>query len=404
MITNNEILYYNRLKNEFSKEKIMKRIIFLCCLILISMFSTKISYAWVYVDVVAPQVNSVGSWANFPYNLTTSQLQNYIDQAVAEALTKVQSEMWKYQKMDSLGKGFANAGLYASHAATQRNYQGYDKWSLTVGSMAGLHAPAFELSYFNNISQKMKYKGDIYAGAMLLPYSVALGLRLPADIYISAKFGMLSYTYTGYTVHGYNTGMTLAYQLVKKKKAEYQVFVWRGIAISTGFLFQKNTISLNHSLTKTFNSITISGVPTMSYYYLKPEFKFKIWTETYTIPFEINTSLRLLWLLNISAGAGIDLSTGSSLIKVKGYAPAYIFDLNSANPVLPPTMIPYTPMQITPGFVWAYGKQKGKMAKWYYPKVMAGIGLSAGPIVIDIPVQYYFVKGFSAGLSVGIEW
>lgn len=354
---------------------------FFCLLFLIAL--TRAAHAWIWADAIPPTLISGGT-------IPISQAD--INAAIAQALFQINSELWKFQKMDRLGRGFANAGLYASHAATQRNYQGYDTWALTVGTMAGLHAPAFEYSYYKNLPKKLRYMGDVTAGAMLLPYSVCVGFHLGKGFYLAPKFGMLTYKMYNYKVNGYNAGANFSYQIVKKVKAGYQVFVWRGLAVGTGFIYQNNSVEMKYKL---FNKDSQISGPI--YYSIRPQLAFNIRTETYTIPVEINTSIRLLWILNLSAGAGIDVAFGTSRIKAKAYTPIYVFDFTSALGL-------GTSNVIAPGLAWVYGEQKGKLGKWYFPKVMAGIGISIGPVVIDVPISYYFIKGFSLGVSAGIEW
>src|SRR5208337_2160653 len=58
------------------------------------------------------------------------------------------SKIGKYSYMPDLARGFGNADTYASDAATMRGYQGYDIFSLSVGSMVGLQAPSSSPTFY----------------------------------------------------------------------------------------------------------------------------------------------------------------------------------------------------------------------------------------------------------------
>ena len=338
-------------------------------------------FAWIWIDAIAPQS-------------TNPLFQNAINQARDQLLTQARAELTKYQSQRKLARGFADSSSYSSHVATQRGYQGYDVIAVTIGAMAGGKLPSLDFDYYKDIGKKLKNNGDIDAGAALIPLSLQVGLHLGKmnkkldGIYLSAKFGWLEYSYWGYTVEGMNAGFTFNYQIFKKKKAGFQVFVWRGVSVGTGLNYQKYKVKFETSLNDEL--VSIPGY-SFAEVYVKPSFEISVLTESYVIPLEITTSMRLIWVLNLTLGGGIDFAISESLIKAKGYSYAIIND-------------PTNTIQATPGVLGAYGEQKGKGGTWYLPKLIGGIGFSFGPVVIDVPVTYYFVRGVNVGLSVGFEW
>ncbi len=338
-------------------------------------FCASTARAWIYVGAISPRITGG----------PVSQAQ--MDAIVAKALSDLYAtELWKYQSQPKLGKGFANAAAYSAHAATQRGYQGYDKFAITIGAMAGAQLPSFDLDYYRNISKKLKYRGDINAGAALIPYSVQVGIKVSENWSIAPKFGMLNYSYSGYTVEGINAGLMVNYQIFKKEKAGFQVFVWRGVSIGTGLLYERYNVKMKHKMGKIYEDVTAG-----SKFMMEPQLKFNIRNEAYVVPLEVSTSIRLLWILNLCVGGGIDFTASKAVISAKGYSPSYVIDGSGT-------------VQTSPGIVYAYGRQGGKMGQWYFPKLTAGVGMSFGPVVIDVPVTYYFVKGLGVGLSVGFEW
>jgi len=282
----------------------------------------------------------------------------------------------KYQYQPKLAKGFANASVYTSHVATLRGYQGYDRFAISVGTMAGVQAPSVttNLSYYKSLPKKLKDQGDIYAGVAWNAWSANVGVRIPVvDLSVSAKFGKLSYTYSDYHFDGTHAGGMLNYQLVNPKAPPVKFVLWRGISIGSGFLWQNNNTNLKLKL------------PTLSFegYTVKPEMNLQIKTSSYIIPLEISTAVRLLWVLNIHAGGGIDFAWGSSSIRYSSYGVAL-----------------GTPSAL----FWAYGRQSGKGSSHYMPKIFCGPGLNFGPVIIDIPFTYYFVGGLNVGVTVGVVW
>lgn len=359
----------------------MKKILLISLLLVLAGGLNDRAMAWILIDAIPPRVSGVP--------------QANVDAAVQSTLNEVRAELLKYQSQKKLARGLANASAYSAHAGTQRGYQGYDIVAVTIGTMAGAQLPAFEIGYYKDLSKKLRYKGDLDAGAALVPWSLQVGLHLGhfnsklEGLYVAGKFGYVPFTYEDYKVKGLNTGVAINYQIFKKVKAGYQVFVWRGVSVGTGLYYQRNELVMKHNLG--IHSRTIGGMPSMRYF-VEPKFNFNIFTQSYVVPLEVSTSIRVLWVLNLSAGGGIDFAVGESRIKAKGYTWAYILDLTG------------TLSTTSPGFAYVYGEQKGTMGKWWLPKVTAGVGFSFGPVVIDVPVTYYFIKGFGVGLSLGFEW
>ncbi len=300
-----------------------------------------------------------------------------------QALTEIRQELLTYQRQPKLARSFASANAYASHASTQRGYQGYKLMAISVGTMAGAQVPSLDFDYyksFEKIEKELQYKGDVELGLALVPYSVQVGLNLGAfgveGLYTSVKFGMLNYSYDKYYIEAINTGLMLNYQIVKAKKAGLALFLWRGLSIGTGVLYNKNYVRIGHSLTYRLESVV----------YVRPELDFNIYSESWVVPLELTTSLRLLWILNLTLGAGIDFATSETFIKVRGISPVYEL------------------ATFQTGFLYAYGEEKGKMRNWYLPKLIAGVGFGIGPVVIDVPISYYFIKGIHVGVSVGVTF
>lgn len=291
----------------------------------------------------------------------------------------INTQLLKFQRQRKLANGFANASVFSSSAATQRGYQGYDLFAITAGTMAGAQVPSTNFSYYKKIGKKIMDYGDIRAGVAWNAWSGAVGVNLKfisKDLYLTAKFGKLSYTYQSYHFDTLHAGGMLNYQIVRKKSVGLKAILWRGISLGSGLLYQRNNtnVKLSASSYSVYNNVTI-----------KPTFGIRIKTESYVIPVELSTAIRLLWIINIHAGAGADFAMGKSLLTYNGYG------LVSTGGV-------------PAGIFGVYGKQSGRQANNVLPKVFCGLGINAGPVIIDIPFTYYIPAGFNVGVSAGIVW
>lgn len=326
------------------------------------------------IAFAAALILAVGSTRAFAWIYPFTNLPN-----INNLNDSLQTLFLRYQSQKKLATSFANASVYSSHVATQRGYQGYDLFAVTVGTMAGAQLPSTNFGYYKDIPKKIMNYGDIKAGVAWNAWSAQVGVRLlfiSKDLYLSAKFGKLNYHYESYFFDNMHAGGLLNYQLVRKKSVGLKSILWRGISLGSGFLYQSNNtrIKLAASSYSVYQNVTV-----------KPTFGIKIKTESYVIPLELSTAIRLLWILNLHVGAGVDFAMGKSLLRYDGNGTI-------------------TAAGVGAGFVGVYGKQSGKQANNVLPKVFCGLGINAGPIIIDIPFTYYIPSGFNVGVSAGVVW
>jgi hypothetical protein len=243
-----------------------------------------------------------------------------------------------------------------------------------VGTMAAAQVPATttDLGYYKKLPERLTKEGDLNIGVAWNAWSLNVGVKLPLDFSISAKFGYLKYKYDIYSFDGLHAGGMLNYQIVNPKAPAVKFVLWRGISIGTGLLYQRNNTVIHYKS----DPISTSGVT------FKPVLDIKVMTESYVIPLEISTAVRLLWFLNIHAGGGIDFAMGTSKIR---YSAMGTMDSGGGA-----------------GVFGVYGRQSGKGSKNYMPKLFCGPGLNFGPVVIDIPFTYYFMNGFNVGVTFGV--
>jgi hypothetical protein len=180
-------------------------------------------------------VKEAGAWIIFTTDIPGA------NDALSKAFTQ-------YMHQPKLAKGFANASAYSSQVATQRGFQGYDKFAITLGTMAGVQVPnpTSDLSYYKHLQEKLRRQGDVTAGVAWNAWALNAGVRLPGDFYLSAKFGKLKYSYLDFDFDGMTLGGMLNYQLIKQWSPPVKIFLWRGLSIGTGFLWQYNKTAYHY--------------------------------------------------------------------------------------------------------------------------------------------------------------
>lgn len=304
---------------------------------------------------------------------------------------EVATQLAKYTDMPDLTRGFANANTYASGAATMRGYQGYDLFSLAVGSMVTVQAPNAEPKFYEDLQDELD-SGDLYAGVGANPVVVQVGLNLGfivPDLYVSFRFGKLS---VGIDRDDYKVdydsklfGVLLNYQIFSGKSILSRALLWRGISFESGFIYSKNRVTYFEDLDK----ITVTSGTTIAE--VDPSVDFKLDIKSYIVPVELYTAMRLLYFLNFGVGIGFDYVTSSSTeLSVRSAGSAVVTQLSGV-----PTNVP--------GSVTVDAGTKGKADK-YRPKGMVNLGLGVGPVIIDVPLTFYLDNGYAAGITAGVVW
>lgn len=304
---------------------------------------------------------------------------------------KLDDQLGKYSNMPKLARGFANANTYASGASTLRGYQGYDLFGVSIGTMFSLQAPSSSLTFYKDLQDDLD-DGDMYAGmgANLLSGQVGINLSfLVNDLYLAFRFGKFNTTLGGKEDDfklGLDSGLfgiLLNYQLIGQQSILGRSMLWRGVSVESGFIYSKNKTSFYQGM----DSIEVDdGASTPITAEVDPSFSFIIDNKSYIIPVEAYTSIRLLYVLNLGIGAGFDfVAGGSSRLSLDSDGNAIVRGTDEK------------------GIITIDSGTKSDADK-FRGKVMANIGLSAGPVFIDMPVTVYMDNGYSIGLSAGLVW
>lgn len=300
-------------------------------------------------------------------------------------------ELKKFDNMPKLAKGFANSNTYASGAGTMRGYQGYDIFGISIGTMLSVQAPSSDPSFYKDLQDDLD-NGDVYAGmgANLLAGQIGLNLSfLVDDLYLAFRFGKFNSTLGGETDDfkvGLDSGLfgiLLNYQLIGQKSILGRSMLWRGISVESGFIYSKNKTSFY----KEMGNIEANGGSLNAT--VDQSINFIIDNKSYIIPVELYTSVRLLYILNLGVGAGFDfVAGGETTLKMESDG-----NINIAEAAY----------QDRKGTIDIDSKTKADADK-FRGKVMANVGVSLGPVFVDMPVTIYMDNGYSVGLSAGLVW
>ncbi|MCL1815945.1 MAG: hypothetical protein FWG27_09040 [Treponema sp.] len=281
-------------------------------------------------------------------------------------------------------RGFADASVFASHGATQRAYGDYNIFAFTIGPMIGFRLPGSLFNAMGDIqdtADRLEREHDLKFGVNIQAINAEVGINisfLVDRLYLGLRFGY--FNLTNDLIENINfkilhTGMVAHYRLLKG--IDLGVFKWRGITAETGFLYQKTTLGYTYVLDGSDSSGFTAKDPTLN---------FDMQVTTYTIPLEVNTSILLIKFLNLNVGLGTDFAFGKNDMSINLHSPIYD---NS---------------DTYQGYLRVKGG--GKMSPTILnPKVMANLGFQFGPVLLDVPITYYFTNsgsGLSAGVTLGI--
>lgn len=367
------------------------------------------------VTGTAPQITLVGKGAATGQNLSTitNSLNSQISSSYTTAVNKANDVVSKYKGMNDLSTGFGNATAYANRVGTLQGYQDYDLFAVMFGFMVGAQAPALTYAEISNSIDNLTNTGDIYFGAgAAIGGNVGVNLGfLVKGLYGSVKFGYfppsIANAFFGDDVSVKSTlfGIGANYQLLDGIGFLGGLARWRGLSVGSGLNFTSNTATVLVKLNRVEQSITtvtdnnFGGTgQTVTFdgsVYIDPSVKIGLDNFICTIPLEVSTSVQLLWILNLTAGLGVDLNMGKSNILLSASG--------NNNLVISTNRSDLVQINSTEGTLVLDGSTKGSpsLAR---ARAMLGLGFNFGPVKLDIPVTYYLASGFDAGVSLGFVW
>jgi hypothetical protein len=323
-------------------------------------------------------------------------LDTQIEAAFNDLLFEINNEV---KNIDSnpkkLIRGFADASVFAGQGASQRGYGDYKLFAFTLGPMIGLRFPGsnpFAIAdELRNIADTLGDKRDVALGldlqALTGQFSLNTSAFLLDGLSLGIRFGYFNLQdIEGFGNKTWSLGLTGNYRIIKGANFAGGLVGWRGLGAGISFIYQNTHLTYAAALDS--QSVAVSSTP----YRLDvdPKLYLDLNTNTFTIPLEIYTAVRLFWVLNLSLGAGVDAAFGNADLELGAKGD---FGLSGG-----PESI------TTPGkLVLTAGGERSPTV--LNPKLTAGIGFSVGPVIVDIPFTWYFLgNGFNFGVTLGAAW
>jgi len=322
----------------------------------------------------------------------------------------------------NLLNGFGTSSVFASHGATMRAYADYKFMSISLGLMLGLKLPEGATDTFT--SMLSGGEGDLdslmsedavfginpqffslHAGfnpsalIKVFPENLFLGLRLGffglPDLSIPLSEATANLNFNTFTI-----GLTATYQLVPTANLVGEMIKWRGVSVSSGLIFQTTKLDLSIPFDEIEAPIGNAGDQLGQLKDLKlvidPKALLNMNINTFTIPIEVMTSIKLLFL-NIPFGVGFDIGFGKSSLSVGAEAGIDVENMMGVSNNLI--------KQDQRGSLSIGIKNNDIAPSAFNFKIMTGLGFTFGDaFVIDIPITFYITDGFNLGLTLGVRF
>jgi len=281
------------------------------------------------------------TYPNFTGN-NSSDLNEKAKKKFDEYRDRIKSELsFLPHNFDKLAGGFANASVFSSDGASQRGYEGYNALTFTAGFIGATQLPHF--SILNEIiktinSDEGGLGSDLFEDVAGIPFGYDLQVLnaqfgvntskfLVKDLYLGFKFSKFDTNWisvipaSGFSFKTMSIGFNASYQLIGQKRLPTGLIVWRGLNLGTGFIWQNTSMDLAPALPlgEDLENVPIQISDALTIIMpVKEVFHLGFETNTYIVPIEAMTSIRLIGFLNMAFGAGVDIAFGSSNINTSG--------------------------------------------------------------------------------------
>ncbi|QEN08968.1 hypothetical protein EXM22_13550 [Oceanispirochaeta crateris] len=350
------------------------------------------------VTVITPTVVPTGDPA----------LDDFMNDALAtvtnELTAEINTQIQPYIGQEDLALGFANAGATSTHTGTQRNYNDYKIFALTLGSGFAFSAPSTNSVVIAEAINNIETEGDIYFGAAAQPITATLGINM--DHFVENLYGAVKFGYADisagtisddFSFKTLSLGAFLNYQFLDGRKLPLGILRWRGLSLGSGVLYQRNKsgFKINFPVDPVSTGDISDGSNTYNAEIsINPTLTMGVTSNSWTIPLEATTGVRLLWLLDLNIGAGVDVAFGNSEVKVNLDSPVVASESSDL-------------LEFNDGSANIDLGTNSDGPQFIRPRLTAGLGLNIGPVKLDIPLMYYFDSegnSFMMGVNAGIVW
>lgn len=317
----------------------------------------------------------------------------------------------------SILNGFGRANAQSSVASSLFAHQGYKLFAVSLGVTGALAAPLSEVNTVMDIYEAYGEEEDkllaelddagiktgISFQAFVLNFGINVGFLLDG-LYLGGVVGGTSLDVNNeeaavsvlganvYKGEGIDTetkmdlsfssgtyGIRANYQLIKPFSIPI-LLRWNGINVGTGFIFNTFNIGGEADISETMTLDPNTLIANID-----------IRSNTYTIPLDISTGIRLLSVINIGVGAGVDVAFGNSEFEIG--LKNNIQD-NIARKVLDKTFDKiFAKENLTFPLV-----NEGDV-EFFNPRIQAAVGVGLGPVSVDFNLTAYPLAGITFGVN-----
>ncbi|MBQ3319482.1 MAG: hypothetical protein IJG75_03115 [Spirochaetia bacterium] len=324
------------------------------------------------------------TFGDIPDNWPAGSLPQEVQDAIRE---KVQDRYGKYEKGDELGRAFSNSNALAANSGYMHTANGYKWITVAVSTNEGVALDGISFNKFNDeFLDDFKEDGDGYMGAGIQMVNAAIGFNIGSllkwdhGLYLTLKAGMTKFKYEDFKFDGYNMGFMVNYQLIEAKGlGKGHLLKWRGLDVGAGFTYFNTTTKFTIDELDTIDIDNAGG----SGYNFKYDADLNVKAEMSRciIPVEISTGIKLT-VLEIFGGIGADFMFGGKSdfsLKSTGKVSLEGYD-NTADSGLKM-------------------ESEGDLDTVKF-KFNVGIGLSLGPVRLEIPYTQYFDEKYTGSIGI----
>jgi hypothetical protein len=317
-----------------------------------------------------------------------SQVNTLLDAEFAKMLESAGDRLSNIGGMPDFVKSMSNANAFAANAATHRSIVNYSLLAVTVGSSIGtVGSPG-------GAAGKLTDEGDLAAGVGIQTWAFQVGINaglfpfLPDGLYLAFKYGKTEDVKVPfrdeYRTSSQTYGVLANYKLAGKLSL-LGLIGYRGISLGSGILIQQNELDFNFRTARQTMTPAQIGEYNVGMDF-RPNLHMKLNSNAVIVPLEVSTSI-ILPILSIGVGVGADMNFGRTKLDLSARAPVNVTGIDT----------------IEEGNITAAANIKNQNPKFFTPKVMFGPSMWLGPVMIEVPISYYFSdQGYSIGFTAGI--
>jgi hypothetical protein len=379
--------------NERSFTMTPKRVILLCSLLFILSLSSLSAAPRVTMSDITINISGTD------YTLGTSELSTFINSLTSNL-----------SSFSDMSQAMSNASAISiPETSSLTSYMDYKVFSVSVGFGAGAQFPGNNLATIAETVMAFPGNGSTFFSIVPNP-AVSGGIHLGAfskklrKLYIDFRVMYLpSIPYTlgnfALTAENITWGVGFTYNIIERKDLAGGVLGWGGLKVHTGYYGSYNKFTLRVAL-PTMNVDTGSDLNSANgneYIVFTPDLNLTLNNNTHTIPVDLTTSFRLLWVLDIHLGVGINVNLGASSIDITQNSSIGVTDGNGG-----------TSVNVTSGGNLVISDATQVVPTTFTAKLMTGIGIKIFPVIINIPISIQIPLldtsklAATAGVTVGV--